>query len=184
MMHRIRALLRVARVRLVDGAGPIQRLQIDDGDLGAFGGRRIVDKVAHMLQFGFASSPPLGSEVVLGALGGDRSQTIALGTNHQDSRPRDLGEGDSCLYDQRGQRVWLTDEGIIVDGAGLDLPVTVLNVPKLRVEATRIECTGDIVGFVDGTQISLKALHDAFNAHKHPGVAAGGASTGLTDHTA
>lgn len=184
MMHRIRALLRVARITLVDGLGPIQRLQIDDGDLGAFGGRRIVDKVAHMLQFGFSSSPPLGSEVLLGSLGGDRSQTIAWGTNHQDSRPRDLGTGDSCQYDQRGQRVWLADQGVVIDGAGLDLPVTVRNVAKLRVEASQVECTGDIVAFIDGTTISLKALHDAYNLHAHGGVSAGSAKSGLSDHPA
>lgn len=182
MIHRFTALLRVARVLLVDDmSGPIQRLQIDDGDLGAVGGRRIVDRVAHILQFGFASVPPESSEVLLGSLGGDRSQTIALGSNHQPSRPRDLQPGDACLYDERGQRVWLTEGGIVVDAAGLE--VTVRNAAKLRAECP-IESTGDITAMVDGTPISLKALHDAYNAHKHPGVTAGAASTGTTDHAA
>lgn len=183
MKHLLNALMRIGRVKLVDDTGPIQRLQVDEGDLGSYGGRRVIDNVAHILTFGFASAPPLDAELLLGAPGGDRSQTIAFGSNHQPSRPRDLPVGDSCQYDVRGQRVWLSDAGIIIDGAGLDLPVTIRNVAKLRVEATQIECTGDVVANIDGTPISLAKLAAAYLAHHHSGVAAGTELTGTTDHT-
>lgn len=108
MFNRIFALLRTARITLVDDTGPVRLVQIDEGDYP--GGRRIIDKVPHVQEFGFTSSPPLESDALLGAPCGDRSQSLVIGTNHKESRPRDLTAGDSCLYSLRGQRVWLTED--------------------------------------------------------------------------
>lgn len=193
MRHVINALLRVARVKLVDDTGPIQRLQIDEGDLGGFGGRRVIDKVPHFLQFGFASSPPLDSEVMLAAPAGDRTQTIAMGTNHQPSRQKNLQPGDACLYDVRGQYVRLTAAGLEIDCAGL--PAVIRNCPtvtitateKITLDAPNVECTGnfkaDALLTADGTPVELGALRDAYNAHKHSNVSTGTGTSGTTDHT-
>jgi phage baseplate assembly protein V len=190
--HLIRAMLRVGRIKLVDDSGPIQRFQIFEGSLGNVGGDRLIDKVAHIAQFGFASSPPLDSEVMLVAPAGDRTQTIALGTNHQPSRPKILKAGDAILYDVRGAMVWLSADGIIIDGAGLPIvvrnspTVTVTAVEKITLDAPLTECTGnfkaDRLLTGDGSPIELGALRDAYNAHKHTGVATGSGSSGTTDH--
>lgn len=167
---------------LLDDTDFVQRLQVIEGVLAD--GQRVIDNVPNYQNFGFSSVPPLGSDILMVRLAGDRSMSFVVGVLHRDSRLRNLSPGDSAQYDVRGQKITITSEGIEIDGAGLDLPVTIKNVPKLRVEAIRIECTGDIVADVDGAAISLKALHDAYNAHGHPGVQAGGASTGGTDHPA
>ena len=186
MRHVINALLRIARVKLVDDAGPIQRLQIDEGDLGSFGGRRIIDKVPHFLQFGFASSPPLDSEVMLAAPAGDRTQTIALGSNHQPSRIKNLQPGDSCQYDVRGQIVKMTDAGLIIDCAGLAMSIrnfsllTITGPVRMNADLT---VEGDIISDDGSSTVSVGALHRAYNAHKHAGVASGSDTSGTTDHT-
>ena len=193
MRAMVNAMLRVARITLVDDSGPIQRLQIDEGSLSAYGGRRIIDKVPHVQQFGFASSAPIGAEVMCTAPAGDRTQTIAIGTNHQASRPRILKGGDAMLYDARGAYVWLSEGGLVIDCAGL--PAIVQNSPtitlrateKVLIDAPNVECTGnfkaDALLTADGTPIELGALRDAYNAHKHTGIATGSGTSGGTDHT-
>ncbi|MGY2732396.1 phage baseplate assembly protein domain-containing protein [Sphingomonas sp. UYP23] len=185
-------MLRVARIKLVDDSGPVQRLQIDEGDFPD--GRRVLDKIAHLKHFGFASSPPAESDVMLTALGGDRSQTIAIGTNHQKSRPLGLGMGDSMLYRARadgalGASVSIKDGVIEIDADGGAVmvrnatTVTVVASEKVRVEAPTLECTGDIVSRADGARVSLNTLRDKYDAHKHP-VTALGSPTGTSDSPA
>ncbi len=180
MKHLINAMFRIGRAKLVDDTGAVQRLQVDEGDLAAYGGRRIIDRVAHVMQFGFASAPPLEAELLLGAIGGDRSQTIAFGSNHQPSRPRGLEPGDSCQYDDRGQVVKMTKDGLLIDCAGL--PAVIRNFASLKVFGD-IQVTGDMISRCNGTPVSLNGLHDAYNAHAHP-VTAIGQPTGPTDHKA
>ena len=134
MIHRLQQMLRVGRVKLVDESGPIGRVQIDEGDLGKSGGRRIIDKVARVAHFGFAAVPPIGSEVMLASPAGDRTQTIAIGSNHQPSRLKDLKPGDSGIYDVRGAKVTLTADGLLIDCAGL--PALVQNCPTITLHAT------------------------------------------------
>jgi hypothetical protein len=75
----------------------------------------------------------------------------------------------------------LTADGITIDAAGG--LVTVTNASKVRCTCD-IETTGDVRCRADGQVVSLGDLHDAYNAHKHTGVQAGSATSGLTDHAA
>jgi phage gp45-like len=178
--HLLNALLRVGRAKLVDDTGPVQRVQVDEGDLGSYGGRRVIDKVAHVMQFGFSSAPPEDAELLLGAPGGDRAQTIAFGSNHQASRPRNLKPGDSCQYDVRGQVVKMTAEGLMIDCAGL--PAIIRNFASLTVQGD-IHVTGDVISRSSGSPVSLNGLRDAYVEHVHP-VTAINSPTGKTDHPA
>lgn len=148
-MHRLQHMLRVGRVKLVDESGPIGRVQVDEGDLGKVGSRRIIDKVARIAHFGFAAVPPIGSEIMLASPGGDRSQSIAIGSNHQPSRLKDLQPGDSGIYDVRGAKVVLTEDGLLIDCAGL--PAVVQNCPTITLRAT---------GKVTIDAPTLEVLHD------------------------
>ncbi len=192
MMHRLLNVLRVGVLKLVDDSDEFQLLQIDEGNFPD--GRRVLDKIRHFKQFGFASSPPADSDAMLAALGGDRSQTIAIGTNHQKSRPRGLAAGDSMLYRAKaegtlGAYVWIKDGVIEIDADGGDVmvrnatTVTVVASDKVRVEAPTLECTGDIVSRADGERVSLNTLRDKYDAHKHP-VTALGSPTGASDSPA
>ncbi|NIJ07245.1 phage gp45-like [Sphingomonas vulcanisoli] len=181
MIDRLLTLLRVGRLKLVDDDGVIQRMQAFEGDLGAFGGQRIIDKVPYIGQFGLLSVPPLEAELLLAAPAGDRTQTIAIGSNHQPSRPTGNKPGDSGLYDVRRQLLTLAEDGTTIDAAGLQ--VTIRNASKVRIECDLLEITGDLVSRADGVRVSLNGLRDAYDVHKHPGVAGGGSSTGTTDHS-
>ena len=174
-------MLRPGRVTLVDDSGPIQRLQISEGSLQSYGGDRLIDQVPKVGHFGLISVPPIKSEILLIALAGDRTQTMAIGSNHQPSRPKNFQPGDAGIHDVRSQMITLTAAGVTIDAAGLQ--VTVRKASKVRCECD-VETTGDVISRVDGTPVSLNALHDAYNAHAHPGVQSGGSSTGTTDHTA
>jgi len=189
--RRIANLLGVGRLTVLDDTGPTQLVQTDEG---AFVPgepvKKLSDRVPRIFEFGFTSYPPMKSEVILCRLGGNRSLQIVIGTNHQPSRPRDLKEGDAAIYDVRGARIWLSEDGIIIDGAGL--PMTIQNAPtitvkaetKVRIESPLVEVTGDVVSRADGSRVSLNNLRDAYEAHAHGGVQTGGSATGGTDHPA
>ena len=175
------------RVKLVADDGTTQRVQVDQGT-GPDGSPRLLDDVDRIVEFGLASNPPVDSEVVLVRLGGNRTLSIVVATNHQPSRPRDLEPGDTQIYDVRGAYIKLTANGMEIDGAGLDMTVqncptvTVKAAAKVRVESPLVEVTGDIVSRADGTRVSLNALRDAYDAHAHGGVQGGSSSTLGTDH--
>lgn len=134
MRHWLNHLIRAARIRLVDDSDVIQRVQVDEGPLGPDGGRRLIDKVKFIGMFGVASVPPIDAEVLVLGMGGDRSRSIAIASNHQTSRLKNLKPGDSGLYDVRGAKLTFTENGLLIDCAGL--PAVIQNCPTLRLVAT------------------------------------------------
>lgn len=180
MIDRLINLLGFGRVSLVDDGEELQRVQVTEGAAGTGFADRVSDDVIRLAEFGFTSNPPIDAEVLLLRRSGDRSQSVVVATSHRPSRRRDLKPGDSAVYDVRGAYVWFTEDGIVIDGAGL--PVIVRNTTKLRVEAELLEVTGDVVSRADGAPVSLNALRDAYSAHGHVGVQAGSDTSGLTDH--
>lgn len=182
MMRWLTNLIAGGRVTLTDDTGDLQKLQITEGAIGTGMEDRIVDGVRRLAEFGFASVPPLDSEVVMIRQGGDRGQSIVIATNHRASRMKNLKPGDAAIHDVRGARVILTEAGIEISCAGL--PLVIKQASKVRIEADLLEVTGDIVSRADGTKVSLNALRDAYAAHKHLGVQPGTGVSGLTDHDA
>ena len=72
-----------------------------------------VDKVQIVRQHGLASHAPKGSHGIGIAGSGERSLVAFLGLEHQDHRPRDLKEGNTTLYDAKGNATrMLGDDGI------------------------------------------------------------------------
>lgn len=177
-MDRILHMITLGRVTLTDEAGPIALVQVDQGAIGA-GTSRVRDKVKRFCQFGFASVPPLGSEVVMVAQGGLISRLIALATNHQSTRPKDMKPGSSRIYDVRGAMIDLSDTGMVIDAAGL--AVTIRNYSTLTAEGD-LHVTGDVISRSNGTPVSLNRLRDAYDQHKHLMVKAGTDTSGTTDH--
>lgn len=182
MWARLIEAVSLGRVKLVDDSDALQLIQVEQGPMPAKGARRILDKIPSVMTFGFTSVPPTDTDVVIVRLPGNRALSIAIGSNHRASRLKNLKPGDAAIYDVRGAYVKMTDQGIEVDAAGLN--VLVKNTPKVRFDTPLVEVTGDVVSRADGTRVSLNALNDAYKAHKHGGVAAGGAQTALSDHLA
>jgi phage baseplate assembly protein V len=122
------------RVTQVDDSGPIQSNQIDLGPVGPDGSRGVRNNSFMANLFGFTSSPPLGTDCILVFPGGRRSNGVVIGHNHQASRLRNLGPGDTAMYDVRGAYLWLTATGAVLDAAGL--AVTVRNAKSVIVTTT------------------------------------------------
>jgi phage gp45-like len=117
-------LLDLGRVRRATVASAIFRLQVQFAPIGPDGPMQVADPVRYVQHFGFASLPPVGSDVAVVHLKGDRSNAVALGSNHQQHRPPPgMAAGDSAQYDVRGAYVWMTATGIVVDAAGNDVTI-------------------------------------------------------------
>ncbi|KQN00574.1 phage baseplate assembly protein V [Sphingomonas sp. Leaf25] len=193
MIRELANLFGFGRVTLVDDDGELQRLQVTEGATGTGFADRVTDAVPMIGRFGFASVPPADSEVLLARRNGDRGKSIAIGTSHRPSRPKGLKPGDAGMYDVRGAKVLLTEDGLVIDCAGL--PAIVKNAPTVTLQATDrivldapiIECTGAITAKgdatvrTDGTAVEVGKLRDAYAAHKHGGVTTGTGVSGLTD---
>ena len=180
MINRLLHMLGLGRVTLVDETGPMAIAQVEQTPLGA-DHPLVLDQLKRWTQFGDASVPPLGSEVLLVALGGLRGQTMVIASNHQPTRPRNMKPGDRRIYDVRGAMIDFSEAGMVIDAAGL--PVTIRNYSTLTAQGD-LHVTGDVISRSGGTPVSLNGLRDAYAAHKHGGVQAGGASTSTTDHPA
>ena len=127
-------LVRRGKVTLVDDSGPVQRLQGDFGPTGPSGGSLgIHDKIAMVYVYGFSSSPPADADLVLLAVGGDFANVVGIGTNHQPSRPTGLKPGESLQYDLWGNRIHLTEDGIIITDSTGNCTVTI-DATGMRIE--------------------------------------------------
>lgn len=166
------------RVQLTVGRGRVttsndsksaQLLQVAIGPL------ETRDNTPRIAEFGFTSLPPVGSDVVLVFMGGDRSSGVVVATNHQPSRPTGLLEGESMVYDLWGHYIHFTEAGIVIEAKGQPVTVNdastvtvnastevVLNTPDLQVNGN-ITATGNISDSVR----SMAADRAIYNVHGH-----------------
>lgn len=96
-------------VRLADSGKKMQSLQV-----GLLEGET-ADNVEHFEAFGFTSCPSGGAEALVVFPGGDRSHGIAIVVGDRKYRLKGLASGDAAVYDERGQHIILTAEGIVVN---------------------------------------------------------------------
>lgn len=164
-------------VVLADSASKMQTLQI----------KLLADEakadIEHFEPYGMTACPKEGAEHVTLFFGGDRSHGVTLLVADRRYRLKGLQPGEVALYDDLGQKVHLTRNGIVVDGGGL--PVTIQNTPHVTADTPTFTMTGDLdvqggvtvgadvaaVGDVTAGAISLKN-------HTHGGVTPGGSNTG------
>lgn len=160
--HRLHMLVALGRTRLVNDTGPVQTMQLTLTPL------EVRDNTPRLAEYGFTSNPPAGADAALLFLGGDRSNGLVIATGHQTYRLKGLASGDAAIYDSRGQSVWLTPGGIVINGA--NLPITINNAPTVTLTNTQTlnVPNGDVVA----SGVSLVN-------HVHGGVIPGGADTGV-----
>jgi len=163
LANRLQAAIGIGRLTLTDDTGStVQKLQARFGQL------ELRDGIPRLAEFGFASNPPPGSDCAAVFVNGDRSNGVVIATGNQLYRLKGLATGDAALYDSRGQSVWLTANGIVINGNGL--PMTLNNVPTITMpDTTLLELPN---GDVTASGISLKN-------HTHGGVQVGSGSTGV-----
>jgi phage baseplate assembly protein V len=115
-------------ITLVKAAGEIQLVQLD-----GLSGEKLQD-AEQFQQYGCTSNPPKGSMAIVLPIGGKTAHGIIIATEHGTYRLKDLAEGEVALYDDQGQKIHITRNGIVVDGGGKT--VTVQNVSDLNVTTT------------------------------------------------
>ncbi len=164
--RRVAMMIGLGKITGYGDAGGIQKLQYQTP-------LEVKGDTPRMAEFGFSSGLPVGTDVVLAYLGGDRSSAVIVASNNQQYRQSGLKSGETLIYNQWGMFVKLTENGIEVEAKGK--PVTVANATtvtvtateKIRLETPRLEVTGDVIDNCDSNGATLKALRDAHNDHNH-----------------
>lgn len=119
---------------------PIQLVQAD-----AMAGEQLQDNelVQH---YGFTSVPLAGTQLIVLPIGGKTAHGIVIATEHTQYRLKGLKNGEVALYDDQGQQIVLTRQGIVVKGAGL--PIKITDTPSITMETELVHITGNLK--VDG----------------------------------
>jgi phage gp45-like len=105
--------------------------------------------------YGFASIPQDGAELFITARG-----NLVFCIASDDRRYRlALEQGEAALYDDLGQKVHLTRNGIVMKS---DI--------KVIVDTPDLECTGNITaaGNVSDSKGSMDEMRDTYNSHTQP----------------
>lgn len=159
------------RVLLMIGRGVLHALGDAEGDHlrvkhGAFADETLEDReVFH--DYGFTAKPHQGAEVLFACLSGNRSRSVVIRIADRRYRLADLKDGEVAIFDDQGQTVHLTRDGIVIKGAGQ--PVIITDAPKVRAETPLLECTGDIKDRCDSPDgRSLREMRSTFKDHVHP----------------
>lgn len=130
--------------------------------------------VEHFEPYGFTSHPKGGAEGVVLFPDGDRSHGFLVVVADRRYRLTGLREGEVALHDDQGQKVHLTRDGIVIDGAGL--PILVHNTPEVTLDTPQVRMTGNLQ--VDGDitatgdisdhdNESMAGMRSTYNGHDH-----------------
>lgn len=162
---RIAGILGIGRITSQKDNGEIQQAQYQTP--------LEVASAPRMADFGFSSGLPVGTDVVIAFIGGDRSSPVIIASNHQGYRRTGLNSGETAIYNQWGLEVLLTENGVIIDAKGKDVEVN--NATNVTINASEgilantpvLKCTGDIIDNCESNTRTLKELRDAHNDHDH-----------------
>lgn len=170
--RRVQLAIGRGRITFSNDQGNVQILQV------RLGQRETRDSTPRLGEFGHASRPPVGADVIVLFAAGNRADGVVIATGHQATRPRNLAEGESQLYDLWGKSIYLTkDGGIVVEAQGT--PVTVNNATTVTINASEavqmntpvLKVSGDIVAGGDITDKvrSMAADRTIYDGHNHGG---------------
>ena len=131
LARRVRLAVRLGLLHLVRDALATQELQVAvlEGE--------VLDRVKHILPYGFTHHPHPGAECVVLALGGRTSNSVALVVGDRRYRLHPLEAGEVALHDDQGQKVHLKRDGIAIKSP-FKVSVTA---PDVVVEATTVALT-------------------------------------------
>lgn len=102
---------------------------------------RLSDEVERFGEWGLASRPLPGAEAVMVCKNGNDDVPIIVGVEDRRNRPTDLADGDVCLYNAAGDRVWLKGSRTLlatVNGASVEASSSKI---KLAIGSSSIEMT-------------------------------------------
>lgn len=159
LARRLRLMVGRAVVTAIADAGRVQSAQVKllDGE--------VRDGVEILHQYGLSSIPPGQPEGLYFSVGGDRDHGVMICVADRQFRLKSIAPGEVALYDDLDQKIHLTRDGIVIDGG--NLPITITNTPKVRMETDLLECTGEIKDRCDADGKTLESMRTVFDGHTH-----------------
>ena len=130
---RIRNMVARAVISWVNDAAKAQAVQIE------LLADETQDSVERYQNYGFTSVPLPGAEAIVVFAGGLRSHGIVIATEDRRYRLLGMAEGEVALYDDLGQKIHLTRDGIVIETAK---PVTI-RAESVLVDAASIDLGGE-----------------------------------------
>lgn len=169
---RRRVMMTVSRavLRAIDDSGSRQTAQIE-----ALKGE-VRDLVERMQEYGFTSVPLPGADAAVVFVAGNREQGIIVAVEDRRYRLTGLEAGEVAIYDDQGQKVHLTRDGIVVETS---LEVTVTAATAITLESPTVTIDGDLL--VTGTAtatVDVVGGGKSLKTHVHSGVIPGGGNSG------
>lgn len=146
LRRRVALTVRLGVVRLVRDALATQELQVSvlDGET--------LDTVKSILPYGFTHHPHPGAEVLVLALGGSTSNSVAVVVGGRTFRLQGLAAGEVAVHDDQGQAVHLKRDRVL-----LESPFQVeVNAPTVTLAGTNpVARVGDMVEISSGSSAGL-----------------------------
>lgn len=106
----------------------------------------VLDGIERFQPYGLSGVAPVGAEAVLLSLGGSRAHSIAVAVEDRRYRLRALAGGEVALYDDQGQTVHLTRDGIVVTSTR-----------KVTVSAPEVGITASETVTINAPQVTISA---------------------------
>ena len=150
LMTRIQMMVARATITRVDDTTGIQSVQAEG----------LADEVleAERVQnYGFTSRPHPGAEAVVVFQGGLRSHGLAIAVDNRRYRLKALEEGEVAMFDDLGQSIVLTRDGIRIETAK---SIEVIAAEGFKVTAPDIELIGNVVVGGEAGEGKPIARHD------------------------
>ncbi|BCQ23164.1 phage baseplate assembly protein [Caballeronia sp. NK8] len=160
LSQRVMSALARATISLVDDSGRAQLLQVQSSAM------QTIDKVPRFAEYGMTSNPPKNSEAIVLFVGGDRSNGVVVATGNAQYRVTGLASGEVCIHDNTGQKVYLSQAGMVLDGGGK--PVTIKNTPDVFADTPLLKCSGDILDNCNTNTRTMAGMRTVANGHTHP----------------
>lgn len=136
--------VRQAFFGIIARAGAKAQITGNDGE--------VLDEMEIIQQVGFSSWIPKGSRVVIIPLLGKSSRSVIVGSTEAPVMIT-VSEGETCIYDQFGHKILLTESGVKITGdTEIDGKLTVRN---------DINSNGQI----SDSKSSMQAMRDTYNSH-------------------
>ncbi|MCK6943236.1 phage baseplate assembly protein V [Enterobacter roggenkampii] len=158
LQRQVLSLIGRAVVKSIDAASKCQTVDVE------LVGGQPKSGIEHFEPYGFTSRAKSGAEAVVLFPDGDRSHAVVVSISDRRYRIKGLKTGEVAFYDDQGQTVTLTRNGIVIDGGGK--VITFKNAPKARFEMD-IESTGQIKDLCDSSGLTMAAMRVTYNGHKH-----------------
>ncbi|WP_321810066.1 phage baseplate assembly protein V [Burkholderia sp. BCC1985] len=156
-----RVLLMLARgtIALVDDKKPVQMLQV------RVNGLELLPDLPRFAEYGYVSNPPAGSQAIVGSKNGDRNDGIVIATSNAKFRLTGLATGEVAIHDDKGQSVYLSAAGIVVNGGGK--PITLTNTPEVFADTPLLKVKGDVLDNCESNTRTMAGMREIANTHTH-----------------